>query len=99
MKKEVRNFKINYDLPWTYGIEISKLRVDLDAVEKLGATHIEIEHGVSYDSSYVEIYAIAQRIETDDEFNTRVLELNSRQDEIKRRELQELEKLKAKYGL
>lgn len=99
MQKEVRNFKIDYSLDWTYRIEISKLRADLDAVEKLGATHIEIEHDVSHDSSYIEIDAIAQRLETDEEYNTRVAELNNRQEEIKRRELQELERLKAKYGL
>jgi hypothetical protein len=98
MEKQEQDFKINYSLDWTYGIEISKLREDLDAVEKLGATHINIEHGVSYDCSYVEIDAIARRMETDEEFNERVRQINQRKEEQKRRELQELERLKSKYG-
>ena len=98
MEKQVRNFKIDYSLDWTYGVEISKIRADLDAVEKLGATHIEIEHGVSYDCSYVEIDAISNRLETDEECKARIDEMTKRQEEIKRRELEQLEKLKLKYG-
>ena len=98
MEKIVRNFKIDYYLDWTYGIDISKLRADLDAVEKLGATHIEIEHRASYDSSYIEIDAIANRIETDEECSTRLAEMKHRQDEQTRREREQFEKLKSKYG-
>lgn len=99
MEKQEIDFEIPYSLDWTYGIEISKLREDLDAVEKLGATHIEIEHGAIYDCSYVEIDAIARRMETDEEFQERVRQINQRQEEQKRREVQELERLKSKYGL
>ena len=98
MEKQEKDFKINYSLDWTYGIEISKLREDLNAVEKLGATHIIIEHGVIYECSYVEIDAIARRIETDEEFEERVRQITQRQEEQKRRELQEFERLKSKYG-
>lgn len=98
MEKIVRNFKIDYTLDWTYGVSISKIREDLDAIEKLGATHVEIEHGVSYDCSYVEIDAYAERIETDEECKQRIDEMNARQAEVKRRELQQLEALKLKYG-
>jgi hypothetical protein len=99
MEKQVRNFKIDYLLDWTYGVEISKIRADLDALEKLGATHVEIEHGISYDCSYVEIDAYANRLETDEECKARIDEMNKRQEEIKRRELEQLEKLKSKYGM
>ena len=98
MEKIVRNFKIDYTLDWTYGVEISKIRADLDAIEKLGATHVEIEHGVSYDCSYVEIDAIATRLETDEECMQRINEMNARQEELKRRELAQLESLKRKYN-
>ena len=37
IKKEVRKFKVDYSLEWTYGVEIKKMRKDLDAIEKLGA--------------------------------------------------------------
>ena len=99
MEKKIRSFKIDYLLEWTYGVKINKIRADLDAVEKLGATHIEIEHGISYDCSYVEIDAMAERIETDEECTKREAEMKHRQDENTRRELEQFEKLKSKYGM
>lgn len=98
MEKQVIAFKINFLLDWTYGIDISKIRADLDAVEKLGATRIDIEHGVDYDSSYVDIDAIAERIETDEEYELRINNANKRNEETKQIELSLLETLKAKYG-
>ena len=99
MEKEVIKFKVYYSPDWTYGVEIKKLREDLEALEKLGATHVEIEHGISYDCSYVEIVAMCERVETDEEFKARVDEVNRRQEKNKRRELDQLEKLKLKYGI
>lgn len=98
MEKEVRRFKINYPLDWTYGVEIKKLKEDLDAIEKLGATFIEIEHGINYDCSWVSIEPIAVQIETDEECKARINEADIRQEETKRRDLQELERLKLKYN-
>ena len=99
MEKEVRRFKVDYSLDWEYGVEISKLRADLEAIEALGATHVEIEIGISYDCSYVTIEPVSEHLETDEEFKARVEEVEKRQSEIKRRELEHLEKLKSKYGL
>ena len=99
MEKEVRRFKIDYSLDWEYGLEIKKLKEDIEAIEKLGATHVKIEGGVSYDCPYVTIEAMAERIETDKEFNARVAEINRRHEENKRIELEQLEKLKSKYGM
>ena len=99
MEKEVRRFKIDYSLDWEYGLEIKKLKEDIEAIEKLGATHVGIESGVSYDCAYVTIEAMAERIETDEEFNARVAEINKRHEENKRRELKQLETLKSKYGM
>lgn len=97
MEKEVRKFKVDYSLDWEYGVEIKKLREDLDAIEKLGATHVEIESGIDYDCPYVTIEAMAERIETDEEFKTRVDKVNKRQQEDIRRDLEQLEKLKLMY--
>ncbi len=99
MEKEVRRFKVDYSLDWEYGVEIGKLRADLDAIEGLGATHVEIESGISYDCAYVTIEPVSERLETDEEFKARVEEVEKRQSEIKRIELEQLEKLKSKYGL
>ena len=99
MEKKERDFKIEYSLDWTYGgVEIAQLKKDIDELEKLGATHIDIEHGVSYDCSYVEIDAICRRIETDQEFEQRKKEVEARQEQNKQRELRQLEELKSKYG-
>ena len=99
MEKVVRRFKVDYPLDWEDGVEISKLRADLDAIEALGATHVEIESGISYDCAYVTIGAISERLETKEEYSTRIEAEKQWKSEIKKRDLEQLEKLKLKYGL
>ena len=98
MEKQEKDFKIEYCLEWLYGVEISQLKKDIAELEKLGATHVNIENSISYDCSYVEIDAICRRIETDYEFEQRKKEAEARQNQIKQRDLKQLEELKAKYG-
>ena len=98
MKKQERDFKIEYSLDWNYGIEISQIKKDIEELEKLGATHIDIQHVASYDCSYIEIDAVHRRIETDEEFEERKKEVEAQQEKNKRRELKQLAKLKLKYG-
>ena len=98
MDKKVRQFKIDYDLDWEYGVEIKKLREDLEALEKLGATHVEIESSVSYDCAYTTIEAFVERMETDEEYQARIDQEQRLKDEIARRELDQLRKLQEKYG-
>lgn len=97
MKKIVRNFTVEKDLDWNYGIKIEKLRAELDRLEKLGATDIEIEPTESYGSMYVEITAYANRMETDEECKERTGKEQARKDDIARRELEQLRKLQEKY--
>jgi len=99
MQKEVRRFKVPFNFDWTYGVEIKKLREDLNELEKLGVTEIEIEAEENYGSVSVTIEAFINRVETDEEFTARTNEFNRRQEEVKRRELQQLEQLKSKYGM
>lgn len=99
MEKQERDFKINYPLDWTYGVSIEQLKKDIEEIEKLGATHVNIEHGISYDCSYVDIDVICRRIETDEEFEQRKKEDEARQEQRRQRELKQLAELKAKYGL
>ncbi len=98
MEKTIRRFEIDYSFNWVYGIDIKRLREDLENIEELGATHIEIEHGMNYDCSYAEVRAYADRLETDEEARDRVEEESRRRKEIERRELEQFEKLKSKYG-
>ena len=97
MKKQTREFKINYDLDWEYNVEISKLREDLDAIEKLGATHVSIDAYVSYDCDNLEISPISRRLETDEEYNARIVESKGKEYHKKLRDLEELRRLKLKY--
>lgn len=99
MEKQERDFKINYPLDWTYGVSIEQLKKDIEEIEKLGATHVNIEHGISYDCSYVDIDVICRRIETDEEFEQRKKEDEAIQERRRQRELKQLAELKAKYGL
>ena len=99
MQKEVRRFKVHFNFDWAYGVKIKKLREDLDELEKLGVTEIEIEAEENYGNTSVTIEAFINRVETDEEFKVRVNEFNRREEEVKRRELQQLEQLKSKYGI
>ncbi len=98
MTKEVRRFKVDFNFNWTYGVELSKLKEDINELEKLGVTDIEIESVDDYGSSSVNIEAFINRLETDDEYNNRIDKEKNRQDEIKKRELEQFERLKSKYG-
>jgi hypothetical protein len=89
MEKQKKRHKV-YSQTFNNIIEISKLREDLDCIEKLGVTHIEIDSG--YASNYVNVEAFSERIETDEEYDIRI----TRQ---KRRDLSQLENIKSKYGI
>lgn len=98
MEKQVRKFKVDFDFNWTYGVEIKKLKDDLDTLEKMGVTEIEIEAEDNWGCASITIEAYINRLETDEEFKTRSDKENQVKEEIKRRELEQLEKLKSKYG-
>lgn len=99
MEKREQDFEINYSLDWAYDVSIEQLKKDIEELEKLGTTHVNIKPVISYDCPYVEIGAICRRIETDEEFEQRKKEVEARQEQHKQRELKQLAELKAKYGL
>jgi len=96
MEKKIKAFKIK-DLDWGYSIEISRLREDLAEIEKLGATHINIEASVFYDCAELTIEAISERIETDEEFDYRLNSIKKQEDFLRQKELEKLQELKLKY--
>jgi len=96
MEKKIKAFKIK-DLDWGYSIEISRLREDLAEIEKLGATHINIESSVFYDCAELTIEAISERIETDEEFDYRLNSIKKQEDFLRQKELEKLQELKLKY--
>lgn len=97
MKKQVRIFEVKFDFEWGYGVEISKIREDLDVLEKLGATHVDIEADVSDGCAYVLFDGYVNREETDEEYLKRTTEELDRENRTKQRDLAELKRLKDKY--
>ena len=97
MEKEKRNFEIDYKFDWSYEATLAKIREDLDALEKLGCTEIEIESEDNYGSISVVYTAICNRMETDEEFMARVKQKKDLEDRNKEYELKLLNKLKSKY--
>ena len=97
-KTEVRE-DIGFNLNWTGEAKIAEMKQDLEALERIGATHIEIEAYDNYGSPSLSIQVFKYRMETDDEFAERALIIQRTKERTKQMELGQLEKLKAKYGL
>lgn len=97
MEKQIRRFKVNFDFDWTYGVEIKKLKEDLETLEKLGVTEIEIEAEDNWGSPSVTIEAFTKRLETDEEFSERIRMKEQTKKSFEQMELEQYERLKAKY--
>lgn len=92
----VRN-EIKFSLDWTGTSTISKLREDLDAIEKLGATSVDIEESWQYGDYCIKITPIEIRPETKEERRDR-LNMNKRLEEDRnKRDLELFQKLKLKF--
>lgn len=98
MKKLKRVFDVDYNLNWMYGVTLAQLKEDIAAIEKLGATHVEIELEDRWDCPYISIQAKSERVETDEERKSR----EEREKQIKekqiQKEIEEFERLKIKLG-
>ena len=98
MEKEIRRFTVEENIYWTYGIKISKLREELDRLEKKGATEIDIDLSYEYDDPDVSISAYTLRLETDEEFEQRVNKNKEQEEKRKLAEINQLKLLQKKYG-
>jgi hypothetical protein len=96
-KKRELSVPIELCLDWTYGIAISKLREDLDALEKLGATDVEINATDEWGYPSISIKAFQRRLETDEEFQQRVEDETAKEAQQRARDLETLRILKEKY--
>ena len=99
MKKQITRFNVAFNFNWENGVRISKIREDLATLEKLGATHIEIDSDITYDCSYITISGYVDRLETTQEAKERIAKFETIQNIIKDRELEQLKLLKDKYNL
>lgn len=97
--REVIDFDVDYVLDWTYEVSIDDIRKDLDKLEQLGATHIEINSELEYDSAYTSIKAISRRLETDEELNKRQDFFNRQKEQQRKEDLAIIQRLKEKHGI
>ena len=98
-EKRIISSSVDFYLDWTYGVAISKIRKDLDALEALGATRVDIGLDTGYGDPSISIEAFSERLETDGEFRLRMEKIAMNYELIEKRELAELNRLKAKYNL
>lgn len=100
MKKLIKQEVVDYYLDWKYDIiPLSKIREDLDELEKLGVTGIEFDADTdSFGSIIFNIKPMKEREETNEEVQERMEFIQKREEAIKKQELQQLEILKKKYN-
>ena len=96
-KKIRENISFNFD--WTYGVELSKFKKDIEELEKLGVTHLDIEAYESYGCVSITIEAINERFETDLEVAKRISDQEERVQRGKQNALAQIERLKREHNL
>jgi hypothetical protein len=96
-KKTRENISFNFD--WTYGVELSKFKKDIEELEKLGVTHLDIQVCESYGCASISIEAINESFETDLEVSKRVSDQEERVKRGKQNALEQIERLKKEYDL
>lgn len=100
MNKIKKDVRIDYQLDWCDwydGVEIKKIISDLIAIKELGATNIHIKHGLEDDMTYVDVFAVQKRLETDEEYTDRINRTVEFERKMKAKELELLRRLKSKY--
>jgi hypothetical protein len=104
MKKEIITIEIDHKINddngrYGFTMNIDDLINCLQEAKNKGAENISVEATEEYGCAYINLSFTQERMETDNEFAIRVNKENKKQEDIKRRELEQLEKLKSKYGL
>lgn len=100
MEKKQVDLNVPYDIHWfNYtAVPIDIVKRDMNTLEQLGCTHIQITAHENFGCLSVEILPICRRFETDEEFKKRCQQEENRLKEIEQREKSELDRLKRKYG-
>jgi len=97
MKKIKRNFEVDFYFDWTYGVTLEKIKKDMESLERLGVTSIDIESDDYFGSTSVSIKAIRNRIETDEECKERTAREQAARKIAEQREMDQFNRLKAKF--
>jgi hypothetical protein len=96
--KQIRE-KISFNFDWTYGVELTKIKKDIEELEKLGVTHLDIEAYESYGCASIEIEAINERFETDLEVAKRISDQEEMVQIGKQNALAQIERLKREHNI
>lgn len=94
MKKQIIE-EAPYYFDWDYMTPIERIKKDIVELEKLGVTWIYI----GADGDDVNINAYIERMETDEEYEERIIQESEMYERQKRNDLAQLERLKKKYNL
>ncbi len=94
MKKQIIE-EAPYYFDWRHNTPIEQIKKDIEELEKLGVTGIYI--GADGDSVNIEAYI--ERMETDEEYEERIIQEWELKERQKRNDLAQLERLKKKYNL
>ncbi len=94
MKKQIIA-EAPYYFDWSYMTPIERIKKDIVELEKLGVTRIRIVA----DGDDVNIKAYIERMETDEEYEERIIQESELKERQKRNDLAQLERLKKKYNL
>jgi hypothetical protein len=97
MEKQIKHIDIPYSLEWMYNGEISKIKKDIEELEKLGATHVDITTHYEYGDTFIEINACIKRLENDKEFTERQEKIKEKNCKIEQDEKNLFMYLKSKY--
>ena len=97
MEKRIKRIQVDFDFLWKDGGDIKMIKRDLDLLEKMGADEIKIRIEDDYGQNYILIDAFKSRLETDDEYNSRIEDGKRKEEALRLKELKLLEELKAKY--
>ena len=98
MKKTIKT-EVYYNLNWTYGVPLSQIKKDIEELEKLGVTYIEIETYDNYGFASITITPFQEKEETDEEYKLRLEKEKEQKEYIKTRELEQLAVLSKKYNI
>jgi hypothetical protein len=90
--------EINYNFEhWKYGIDLQKMKQELDTLEKIGAEIIDIELEDYWGDKAIKISAYYYREETDEEYKSRIKEENEKAKRLILKERELFEQLKKKF--
>jgi hypothetical protein len=96
MEKQKLKKEINYNFNWS-DATIGEIRKNLDKMESLGVTNIEISYHGAWESLEYECYSV--REETDKEQESRLRQEKAIAELQKENELRQYNRIKTKYNL